>query len=199
MFRQSKLNFPVSGTPDQIHDLKSREIMASTLYFTQNETMGRGERSRLPPAAPSSALSNTRTPTATNWSANKSGKKSLADFSNERNVVTKSDIYFKTEKSDPSSKFRIVRKLTNTRSAVKLRPINSEKEITDSSLESSSRNIKSSANIQLKTPSVMETKALTKIKPNEISFVDKNGTPGKARIKKKKNKQQILGVYLISG
>ena len=149
--------------------------------------------------APSSALSNARTPTATNWSANKSGKKSLADFSNERNVVTKSDIYFKTEKSDPSSKFRIVRKLTNTRSAVILRPINSEKEITDSSLESSSRNIKSSTNIQLKTPSVMETKALTKIKPNEISFVDKNGTPGKARIKKKKNNQQILGVYLISG
>ena len=126
-------------------------------------------------------------------------KNSLADFSNERNLVTKSDIYFKTEKSDPSSKFKIVRKLTNSRSAVKLQPINAEKDVTDSSLETSNRNIKSSSNIRFKTPSVIETKALTKIKPNEISFIDKNGTPGKARIKKKKNKQQILGVYLISG
>ena len=49
--------------------------MANTLYFTQNETMSRGERSKLPPAAPSSSSSHSRTLMASNWSANKSGKK----------------------------------------------------------------------------------------------------------------------------
>lgn len=53
--------------------MKMKEWNDSTLYFTQNETLGRGENSSLPPAAPSSGTPS-RAPASSNWHVHKSGK-----------------------------------------------------------------------------------------------------------------------------
>ena len=73
-----------------------------------------------------------------NWNSQKSGSKTLADFSNERNVVNKSEYYIGLPQNE-EPKFKIVRKLTNSGSGVRLAPITPIKDGTDSSVESNSK------------------------------------------------------------
>jgi predicted nucleic acid-binding Zn-ribbon protein len=114
MFRQSKLNMP-NGNQDRLGDM-----------FLQERNLVPGS------TTPKSKIYNSK------WDSNKSGKKTLADFSNERNVANKSEYYIGVP--EVHSKYKIVKKLVNSGSAVKLNPIKPGQELTDSSLESTIKN-----------------------------------------------------------
>ena len=155
-----------------------KERAESSLYFTKNreEEGYNSHASSLPPAVPSSNTPS-RNKFKSNWNIQKSGKKSLADFSNERNVVSKSEYYIGVPKEE-NSKFKIVRKLTNNGSNVKLTPLKYNQESTESSGESSNRKIKSSASIRSPPSYNIKSKVHPPIDLNEESQSE-DKTPSK--------------------
>jgi len=147
MFRANKLNL-FNKNHDRLQDMQSQERNTHTLHFTRdkrNDSEDLTGNGALPPPAP-------QTPNGTRftskWNQNKIGRKTLADFSNERNVANRSEYYIGMEK-EVKPKLKIVKKLTNSGSKVKLAPLKVGQELTDSSLESNPNitNIKSTTNM----------------------------------------------------
>jgi kinesin family protein 3/17 len=166
MFRQNKVNL-FNANKDRIQDMRMTEKDTHTLYFPQDARDGVEDRrhASLPPAVPGS-VTPSRHGHKTSWNHHKSGKKSLADFSNERNVANKSEYYIGVPPEE-APKFKIVKKLTTSGSGVKLTPIKGNQDLTDSSSESNRKNVKSTANIVVTHP---QKKAIpTTSKPIEIS------------------------------
>lgn len=163
MFRQTNLSL-YSASQDRIQDMRMQDRNANTLYFTKDHLDDNGERNHasLPPAVPGSV-----TPAGkgrvSNWDAHKSGKKTLADFSNERNVVNRSEYYIGMNQEKP--KFKIVKKLTTSGSGVKLTPISANKDLTDSSLETNRINTNSA-------PKIMTSQGQRPIPPSSQKPLD---------------------------
>jgi hypothetical protein len=138
MFRQSKLNMS-NGNQDRLGDMFSQERNSNTLYFPKDSRDNSEDHkgATRPPSVPGSTTPKNKIYNS-KWDNNKSGKKTLADFSNERNVANKSEYYIGVP--EVHSKYKIVKKLANSGSAVKLNPIKPGQELTDSSLESTIKN-----------------------------------------------------------
>jgi len=165
MYQQNKANI-FNSSNDKIQDMKLQNRNMKTLYFPKDSNEKNSPS--LPPAVPSS-VSSTRQNRNSNWNILKSGKKSLADFSNERNVANRSEFYIGVSNSE-SQKFNIVKKLTSSGSGVKLTPLASNKELTDSSLESSEKQLNSAPEMivtrsKIKTPAKSDPSEGNSIKP----------------------------------
>ena len=189
LFRQQKLNF--GKTEGKIQDLKMKERNETKMWFVRDEDEG---AAMLPPAVPGSVSPGKRG-FQSNWNVQKSGNKSLADFSNERNVVNKSEYYIGLPQNE-EPKFKIVRKLTNSGSGVRLAPITPIKDVTDSSVESNSK----SSQQQTKIPTSQSVNKIvnTVKKPIDIenSISDSEETD-KQKVKKKE-KLKIKSKKLFS-
>lgn len=195
LFRQQKLNFGKNEGKSQskIQDMKMKERNETKMCFVKDEDEG---AAMLPPAVPGSVSPGKRG-FQSNWNVQKSGNKTLADFSNERNVVNKSEYYIGLPQNE-ESKFKIVRKLTNSGSGVRLAPITPVKDVTDSSIESNSK----SSQQQAKIPTSQSVNKIvnTVKKPIDIenSISDSEDKDNDKQKSKKKEKIKIKSKKLFS-
>ena len=169
MFRQNKLNL-FNSNQDRLQDMRLQERNNNTLHFTKDRKRSMDESqgfANLPPTGPNSMTPNNKN-FKTKWERNKTGKKTLADFSNERNVANKSE-YFIGVPQDEKPKFNLVKKLTTSGSGIKLTPLKVGQEISDSSLESNPKVHvkKSTTSVGVKSPTKQKVKNYTN-KPIEV-------------------------------
>ena len=183
LFRQQKLSF--GGSKDgKIHDMRMKERNDTKLQFAREDEDG-AVVPALPPSAPGQVSQHKR-PLRTNWNSQKSGNKTLADFSNERNVANRSEYYIGLPQNE-EPKFKIVRKLTNSGSGVRLTPITPIKDTTDSSLESNWKTPKQ----QTKIPTSQSVIKITNNPEKEIEIENSISDLEDTEKHKSKKKEKI--------
>ena len=190
MFRNSKMSL-FNTSQDRIQDMKVQERATSQLYFTKDEEGGHsGDRgsASLPPAVPGSVTPKKKI-YGSNWNKNKASKKTLADFSNERNVANRSEYYIGMPSED-QHKYKIVKKLTSSGSGVKLTPIKPGQELTDSSLESTTKQAQSTSKLLSNKPEKVVKQVNAPIEIDDADLSESEEIPKKLKIATK-NKHKI--------
>jgi TPP-dependent 2-oxoacid decarboxylase len=186
MFRNNNMSI-LNGPRERSHDARMQERNATTLYFPKDNIIFSNDQNNasLPPAVPGS-VTPVRQNTSSNWNNNKSGKKTLADFSNERNLASRAAEYYIGVPSEQPPKFNIVKKLTSTASGVRLNPIQMGRDTTDSSSESNRKSPKKEANVYVTQP----TKKIQKKKNKPLDLADDLSSSDELVHKTKKVKEK---------